>query len=345
MRANPEWLPPAWQIARQQAQMAREVVPDDDVGFLVPPNQVQRIETDDYAATRVAGPRGFPNRAPWPEQVDIVFLGDSMLLGEGVGVAAGFVSLIDSELASASVINLGNPGAGLERQQRIFRRFGAPLQPELVVACLLLAYDLDNDTHFFAWLEDPLGMDYNAYRLGYAGRNETRSAYHPARRLERHPLYSWTQAVVEPHLWGERRVVHRVDVADGSTLFLDRTKAPFAARSFSGAEVEFDRLAAGLERLESVVREAEGRLLVVLLPSKEEIYMGRSTDDGASAAGTARGLLRDRGIETLDLYPVLLESRADEAAYYQRDLHFNATGNRIVADAFVSWFAEATPSP
>ncbi len=94
MRATPERLPPAWQIARQQGQMAREVIPDGDVGFLVPPNQIQRIETDDYTVTRRAGPRGFPNLAPWPERADIVFLGDSMLLGEGVGVAGGFVSLI-----------------------------------------------------------------------------------------------------------------------------------------------------------------------------------------------------------------------------------------------------------
>lgn len=109
---------------------------------------------------------------------------------------------IDAMLTGETALNLGNPGAGAERQYRIYSRFGAPLRPRLVVVSLYLASDLENDKHFHAWLVDPQGMDYDRFRLSYRRRIEQPSQSHFSKRLEEHPLYGWAQSLVEPRLWG-----------------------------------------------------------------------------------------------------------------------------------------------
>ncbi|MGH8223780.1 MAG: hypothetical protein ACREQZ_12485, partial [Woeseiaceae bacterium] len=212
MLREPQRWPPAWQLRHQAKQMSQPVVADGEIGFLLPADTSVEVETADFTFTRTTGAHGFPNAGPWPDRADILFLGDSLLLGEGVGVENGLVARIDALLADEKVFNLAVPGAGAERQLRIFRRFGAPMAPRLVVASLFLAADLENDRHFHEWLGNPLGMDFNDFRLSHRRRTEAPSRL--KKRLDRHPLYGWALSVAEPWLWGRYRIPHRIDVAE-----------------------------------------------------------------------------------------------------------------------------------
>lgn len=335
MLQDPQRLPPAWQIRLQARQMSQPVVADEELGFLVVDNASTEVMTGDFSFTRTTGAHGFPNIGPWPDRTDIVFLGDSLLLGEGVGVQYGLVAGIDALLADETAMNLANPGAGAERQHRIYRRFGAPLLPRLVVASLYLASDLENDRHFHAWLADPQGMDYESFRLSYRRRTEPPSRLNISKRLDRHPLYGWAESAVEPRLWGRFRIPHRVTTASAE-YFLDRRAIEFARRPAADAAMEIDALFKSLSSLRTAV-EAEGgaRLVVMLIPSKEELFAAPPGKDGVLATVTAR--LSAEGIPYLDLYPVLRRRETEAATYFPRDIHLSRFGNRVAAEAFVEW--------
>ncbi len=337
MRADPRLQPPEWQIAHQARQLADRVVADDYLGFRLPAHREEVVETLDFTFRRVTGADGFPVLGPWPQRADIVFLGDSLLLGEGVGLEGSFVARIDRALADKRVVNLGNPGAGPARQYRIFERYGLALQPELVVACLYLAADLENDTHFHAWLEDPSLRDYNEFRLSYNRRMDQRPQGHIGRRLERHPLYSWAQSFVEPLLWGKHRIPHRVTFDDGSVLFLKRQKVQFARAAYGGGEADLVRLIATLGRLETLVDKNGGELVVMLIPSKEELYGNGQKQAVVNASRRLQGKLLDLGLAYLDLQPVLQQVGSQRPVFFRRDIHLNDLGNEIAAAAFLQW--------
>jgi hypothetical protein len=331
---DPQRWPPAWQIARQARQIAQPTIADDVVGFVLPGNLDLRVVTDDFTFSRRTDAHGFPNAGPWPDRADIVVLGDSLLLGEGVGVENSFVARIDALLGDEAVLNLGNPGAGAERQYRIYRRFGRPLQPRLVVASLYLASDLEGDKHFQAWLAKPLGMDYDTFRLSYRRRTEPPPSG-ISKRFDRHPLYVWARSIVEPRLWGSLRIPHRIKVAKAE-YFLDRRMIEFARRPATGVVDELEGLFSSLGRLRALVEaEGEASLAVMLIPSKEELFAAPPGDDGVLAA--VRAQLESEDIPYFDLYPILRAREVEAATYFPRDIHLSRFGNEVVAEAFVEW--------
>lgn len=341
MIADPHRSPPLVQIRAQGklllAQRTDNVIPDADVGFVLPPNLDQQVQTLDFEFRRVTDEHGFVNPVDWPDQIDIVFLGDSLIMAEGVGLQNGFASLVDEALVEETVLNLGSPGAGLDRQFRIFDKFAADLQPRLVVACFYISSDLTNDTHFLSWLEDSLGMTYNKFRLSYSRRAAHGSRGTLQWRLRNHILSDWALSVIEPGLWGEREILHRRSMTDGSELFFSRDTVKFSKRTFDGSEAEFKNLYESLDRLQESIRNVDADLVFMLLPSKEEIFAADDIARQDSAAGVLKKELDRRGIPYLDLYPLLQEAGREHTPFFTRDAHMNVYGNKVVGEAFTRW--------
>lgn len=337
--AAPLLQPPEWQIRRQAVQLTEVVEPDDYLGFVLASNREYAIESLDFSFLRATGIRGFPIFGSWPEAAEVVFLGDSLLLGAGVGAERSFVAQLDRAWRDKRVVNLGNPGAGPERQLRIFERFGLGLKPSLVVACLYLAADLENDTHFHAWLTDSLGMEYNEFRLSYQRRTDLRPKDALSRRLERRPLFGWAQSMIEPHLWGAMRIPHRMRFAEGSEIFFSREKVQFARQPYGGDEPELERVLNSIERLRRLVGDNGGALAVVLIPSKEEVYAAPNISV-VNAPRRLQRRLEDGGVAVLDLAPMLRQRASDRPAYYRRDIHLTEFGNDIAADVMREWLEQ-----
>jgi len=341
MMADPHRSPPLIQIRAQGklllAQRTDNVIPDADVGFVLPPNLDQQVQTLDFEFRRVTDEHGFVNPVAWPDQIDIVFLGDSLIMAEGVGLESGFASLVDDALVDQTVLNLGSPGAGLERQTRIFDKFAAVLQPRLVVACYYISSDLTNDTHFLSWLKDSLDMTYNKYRLSYSRRAAGGSRATLKWRLRNHILSDWALSVIEPGLWGGREIPHRRSMPDGAELFFSRDTVKFSKRAFDGSEAEIRNLYESLDRLQASVQNVDAKLVFMLLPSKEEIFAENDIERHNSAAGVLKKELNRRGIPYLDLYPLLQDAGRRHTPFFTRDAHMNSHGNKIVADAFIRW--------
>jgi hypothetical protein len=339
IRKLPQYMLPSWQV-RYYANHAPKikVLPDGEIGFLMRPNQHEAIQTPDFAFVRVTDNKGFPNRDPWPTQADIVFLGDSLLVGEGVGLAGSFPQLIAKMLPNQRLVNLGVPAAGPERQYPIYRRFGAGLHPRLVVACLYLAADFENDLHFQSWLREGKNTDYNSYRFRFRDAHDTRWAFEPDRLFERSWLLGMARELVAGWAAGENRVPDRHRFPDGAEVLLYRPAIDFAAEALAANDARVEAMLKALETLREFVIHHDADLLVMLIPSKEELF---GVDPSASAhniVSRTRQRLEDARFPVLDLYPALQQGGVRQSPYFTRDIHLNEYGNRLVAEHFVAWF-------
>jgi hypothetical protein len=338
IRRFPQIMLPHWRLRYYVNHNKSKVVPDIEVGFLAPPNQHNVVQTSDFTFIRDTDSKGFPNKDPWPERASIVFLGDSLVLGEGVGLVGSFPHLVSQMLPNQTVVNLGLGGAGAERQYLIYRRFGVGLHPRLVVACLYLASDFDNDLRFHSWLRQGRGIDYNSYRLGFQRTQDTRWAFHPGRLLERSWLFGMGQEIVWRWIGRNNRIQDRYHFADGTEVLFDRCKVEFATEAVAANDARIDALLMSLEKLRDLVVQHDATLLVLLIPSKEELF-GISASAGAfNAVAYTRQRLQEAKFSVLDLYPAIRQGGAKQSPYFSQDIHLNEYGNRIVAEQFVAWF-------
>jgi hypothetical protein len=79
-------------------------------------------------------------------------------------------------------------------------------------------------------------------------------------------------------------------------------------------------------------------VLVVLIPSKEELFGGVAERPADNAIARVRQRLQAARIPVLDLYAALRQAGASQAPFFSRDSHLNHLGNRIVAEQFMKWW-------
>jgi acetyltransferase AlgX (SGNH hydrolase-like protein) len=339
------------QIEAQQNITHSPFVPDHDLGALLAPSRQNRVETPEYRYMLQTDHAGFPNREPWPDSIDIAVLGNSLINGTGVGYERQFTTLLQHELGGRAVLNFSLHGGGSEHYRRIYGRYAAPLRPKLVIAALWLTWEINNSLHFHDWLEENPRPDFTEYRHNYSKshvsrerrqpsatvplRDTLRNLAHDSRLLRALHQYSKKQR-------GIRDPVEQVVLENGETLYLsiqdeqrlmsgwDRPGTPDMREIFF----------APLEKLKAAVEADGGGLLVVLVPSKEELYASTDFPEVLRPVEEARKELAARGITTLDLYPVFSTLGAARPAFYRSDPHLNGFGHQIVADALANWIAQ-----
>jgi len=358
--AGGESVPPVRELLDRQAEAHDPVyVPHADFGALLAPFQEVEVDTPDFRYTFRTDHAGFPNREPWPEHIDVAVLGNSLITGAGVGYEGQFTTLLQQELGGRTVLNFGLPGGGAEHQLRTYRALAAPLQPRLVIATLWLTWEIDNSLKFAAWLREEPRPDFTEYRHAYnathaeadkpkpsAGsraRNSLRELVNRSRVL---------RAINERvrSLRGIRQPVERVELENGEVLYLS---ARDEMRLMSGwdrpgtpdmREIFF----APLKTLQAEVEAAGGTFMVVLFPCKEELYAANEFPELLKPVAEARIELRTRDIPTLDLYPDFQATAASQPMFHPIDMHLNAAGHRLVADALARSIAQRgvfTPAP
>jgi len=333
-------------------------VVDDELGFLGRPSRRDTIDGHTLQSDRF----GFANVEPWPDRVDVLFLGDSLLEGVGVGNEGQFTTLVAERLPGHPVINLGLPGASPEHQLRVFRRFGAPLHPKLVVACLYVASDVDNAKHFDAWERAGRQWDYEEFRrnhywrirpeiAGTAGPGTGDGGEVPAvrpkvglkdgirRAINATAVGSELLYVLDPWRNGQ---LHDVAFPDGSKVFLyerfqDRLEQGMGTDYPAIPEIFFGPLV----ELRSAVEAAGASLVVALIPSKEEIFHAEGNAATQRVVTEVRQHLDGLGMPVIDLYPSIRETGRRTAPFQAYDIHLSAAGHAAVANAIAKWIEDS----
>jgi acetyltransferase AlgX (SGNH hydrolase-like protein) len=334
-RYYPSVMPTQWQIYRLAIDHPSKVVPDAELGFSMAPKQHELIRTRDYTFLSETDSKGYPNREPWPDRPALVFLGDSLLVGTGVGLDDEFTTVISKLLPDQPLVNLGLAGAGPERQIRVYRRFAGNWHPHLVVSCLYLASDFDNDVQFLSWLRDGRGSDFDTYRIQVAIAQHPRGMVQ--RALDRSVILDRTFSPILRWINGREHLETRVHFADGTEILLDRNALAFAVAETSPDDPRLDAFMTALEHLRVVVERSGTGFALMLIPSKEELFGAGASRTRFNLASRLKARLAAASIPVLDLYPALRQRGNLHSPYFPRDMHLNAFGNRIVAEEFAAW--------
>lgn len=342
LRANPDLCPPQQQLKLAEAAALHSFVDDPDLGARPVPLLHDVVRTLDFTYAVTLDSLGFPNPMPWPTQPDVAVLGNSLIVGPGVGIGGQFTTLLGRALGGRAVLNLGLPGGSPQQQLRIYSKHGRPLRPKVAIATLWVASDIDNTVQFEHWLDEGSPPDFTAYRRRFGTTHGSFSLLGSVRDVLSESYLLRAMFHVAGGLARPEGLEERVRFPDGETVFLSvrvqRRLARGAARA--GFDLQSD-LVAPLQQLRAAADSDGTRFVVVLLPSKEETYGADSFPAVLTTVRDVRAGLDAANLPVLDLYDVFRERARGRSAFYKRDIHFNAFGNALVARAIEQWMASA----
>lgn len=350
--AGGESVPPVRELLDRQAEAHHSVyVPHADLGALPAPFQEVEVDTPDFRFTFRTDHAGFPNREPWPARADVAVLGNSLITGAGVGYEGQFTTLLQRELGGRAVLNFGLPGGGTEHQLRIYRSLAAPLQPRLVIATLWLTWEIDNSLKFAAWLQQEPRPDFTEYRHAFNSTDEADDKPQPSavarlrNSLREFVSRSRVLDAVRKRvklLRGIRDPVERVELDNGEVLYLSARdeKRLMIGWDHPGTPDLKEIFFAPLKTVQAEVEAAGGTFMVVLFPCKEELYAAGEFPELLKPVEDARIELQARGIPTVDLYPAFQATATSRPFFHPIDMHLNAAGHRLVADALARSIAQ-----
>lgn len=316
------------------------------IGHLqTPHNEFEVSSGTDFQVVHSTGEHGFPSRAPWPDRTDIVVLGDSVVFGYGVAAEEAWPSVLSREIAPTRVLNLGLIGGGPQQYVRVYETFGVELQPRLVVFGLFTGNDFGNAATFDSWLRSGSGGNYLVWRdfgrprripftlrqFPSALENLARARLYPL--LRRSSLFNLVRVIADEDENGGSVEGAVFRVPDGRAVALNPAGFKARAAVVKPGTQEFDLTLEALKDADRMASMSGARLLVLIQPSKEEVYLPLLGTQTSHVLEPLHRALQEAGIEYLDLTAAFQErATAGEPLFFERDGHPNATGYSLIAE-------------
>lgn len=275
---------------------------------------------------------------------------DAVVVGDSFGMC--FTERADcwvDQLAAQSnlgIVNLSQPVTGTTSHYRILRDYGVPLLET-------------NSQPLVIW--QFFGNDFND-DYGLAVFSDEIEPLEPENTgaTEASPPPSALYAVLQTLLTG-----NIVGVPDSEALFVKPYRALVGDEllRFGGAyelqalDMSRDLNQIGLDysreaflSAQQIVDDMNGNLLVVIIPTREEVYRESTApimgEDAVATLQSARdtmlALCDDLALTCFDAYDTLRAAaqESDTLLYYSDDMHLNAAGNAILADALANYLAD-----
>lgn len=312
----------SWQ--EQKLSHAARTRPDSAIGFLYVPGGHDQVRQGDVRFSYTTDRDGFRNAESSPDQAQIVAVGDSWTFGFGVDDSVAWPRLLADSLRPMRVRNLGLIGSGPEQYTRILERFGLPLHPAVILYGVFPGNDLDDQEAFERWMRDGRPGNFAEWRT-----------YGPSGRPP--PLWqrSYLGVAIEEG-WKyrhERFAGSTIRLPDGSPLQLAPARLqPKAERSHRG-DPAFDGVLAAVARARALATQAGARLVVLVFPTKEEVYLPLRGETAPALTSRWVPALRELGVECLDLTDTMRAHAGGAPLYFEVDGHVNTVGNRVIAQA------------
>lgn len=279
------------------------------------------------------------------------FFVDAVVVGDSFGLC--FTDRADcwvDQLAAQSnlgIVNLSQPVTGSTSHYRILRDFGQPLEPPLVI------------WQFF-------GNDFfDDYGLALFNDNVQAVDADPPPPLPDESMSDWLRQRSVSFAVLESLATQRcTGGADSDPLFYKPYSVRYGAQDehllrFGGAyelqaldmgqaanQIGYELSREAFTEAQELVATWEGELVVVLIPTREEIYAHLTEDQLgaeqiaqlASARQAMLSLCDDLALQCYDAYDAFVErAQAGEALYFTDDMHLNPHGNAVLATALADW--------
>jgi lysophospholipase L1-like esterase len=296
------------------------------IGHLHTPHDTGVIAERDFTAVHHTDGHGFRNSWPWPIQAEIVTLGDSLTFGYGVGDAEAWPALLAQALPQQRVVNLGLIGASPEQYVRVYETFGHPLCPKLVVIGLYMGNDFSDAEIFHQWMHAGAPGNYLVWRdLDKDGPVKgflRRHSYLTHLLLHARTVYrAWR--VSEP-----RRLV----LGPHTEVQLQPSALTTLTRDTTPTRPAFQLVVQALTRLHTLATAQGTQVLVVFLPTKEQVYLPVLEESVRDPSAPLRAVLEAQRIPYFDLLPAFRHhAQAHEMLFFEVDSHPNRQGYRLIA--------------
>jgi hypothetical protein len=206
-----------------------------------------------------------------------------------------------------------------------------------------LASDIDNDRHFLTWVRQGKTGDYNELRLRLARESTDPRASTLAGTAEKSWLYVLGRNLVCGWLPNGSCLPERHRFPDGSEILFSRRAIATMIDEVPPNDERIEQLLASFESMRTVVVQGGGTLSVVLIPSAEEVFGVPDSVWPTPLVSRLMARLQTAGFSVLDLRPAIRSAGETRSPYFRLDHHFNEYGNRVVAEAFASWFRRTFP--
>jgi lysophospholipase L1-like esterase len=311
-------------------------VADPYLGFRYRPNFTGRLTHGDLDFTFTTDEKGFRNSSPLPDEADIVVLGDSMAFGYGVPDDATWSHQVAMQFPAYTVSNFGLIGGSPQQYLRILETEALALHPKLVLFMLFLGNDLNDARLFQEWLEAGTDVSYAEWRSAGGAttnwrslRDLTSGSYLMAfQRAVRSALSS--SMAGETITLGDGQRVQLVPAIYGNDAVMADPKHPVSQLVMTTIE-EAQRLS----------QRHGSHFLVLLMPTKEEVYLPLVDKPAPAMIENFRPALEAQGIPYLDL-TLYLRARTQDIGpvFYEVDGHPNVAGYEAIADAVVDYLNE-----
>jgi lysophospholipase L1-like esterase len=329
------------------------------IGYLQKPQNTFIIGGRDFRASNHTDGYGFRNAWPWPETAEIVTVGDSLTFGYGVEDDRAWPALIARNLSPNRLINLGLNGAGPHQYLRLYETFGMRLRPKTLLVGFFVRNDFWDADMFDRWLKLGAQGNYLVWRDFGRPRSTNLNLNQPIDDLvvsilwrchllaSNSRLYNFLNYVgksLKKYLQGYGvSDLKRFEAPDGTQLQLDLVDFTKQAGIGQPGHHGFDLSVEALQQLDSIARANGTSILVVLQPSKEEVYlplMGETALD-KDPGRPFRGKLRQLGISYIDLLPEFRSRAAKgEVLFFEVDGHPNARGYALIAELVLAHLKE-----
>lgn len=291
---------------------------------------------------------GFRN-PPVDYGVDVVVVGDSF--------GFCFTEQADcwvNQLAAANdwgAVNLSTPVTGSLSHGKFLADFGTPLEPPLVI-WQFFGNDFNDDYALLSWRGDIERLPGDA-SAAVSSENQAAGGNWFSQNLVSFAILELLTTGSWGGLPGEDPAFvaqHRATYPDGSP-FLFAKPYELAALDMSRDVNQYgiDTTRQALADAKALVEAWGGRLVVVIIPTREEVYNGVTsnflTAETLDMLGGPRRALADLcaelSLECYDPTDALVGlAVTSPPLYYADDMHLNAVGNAALADLLSAWLAD-----
>ena len=344
-----------WQRVEQPTVMqglegAKYYQKDPELRFLPKPN-ISGVHAGFNAAftTNERGLRGADSHFTVPKPPGIrrvVVLGDSFAWGYGVGDNEIFTEILESRLPDVEVVNLGAISFNLRDEFRYLKREGMRYEPDVVLLAIC-----QNDIREHA---DPVDErvakrleQFTAHSaVAHAG---VAAGLRPVKEFLRDHsyLYAFAQQTINSNKTLTRAAV-RIGLKEEYAGFdkLDVSLHASLVEYPQQVERAMRQYRSDLLQLDAYLRQRNVQLLVVLIPALQSVnpqaldasiaytVYDREDFDADKPYRLIEQLAVEHGIQVVNpLETVRGCAGRGEELYLPNDMHFNAAGHRVFADA------------
>jgi SGNH hydrolase-like domain, acetyltransferase AlgX len=315
------------------------------IGHLHKPNNALVISGRDFSAVHHTDAHGFRNTWPWPERAEIVTVGDSLTFGYGVEDYQAWPALLAKRLPHNPLINLALIGGGPQQYLRVYETFGAKLRPKVLLVGFFIRNDFWDAEMFDRWLKSGAGGNYVNWRDFGRPRSVSLSLQQPVGKLIKSLQWRGELIMRKSHLYNlllyARGYIKRwipseikvFDALDGTSLELQPGGLASRTKEAQRGHRVFDIALEALQRVYSLASADGTSVLVVLQPSKEEVYLPLLGEPAPDPGAPLRATLGELGIPYLDLLQDFRHRAAKgEVLFFEADGHPNARGYALIAE-------------